>query len=562
MSAPRVLAVTSDGAASSVVTPVLAALEGAGLAVRALDVGRAGSREEGAVGRLVRAVAGELAERRLERDLDTNPVDVVLAFDPTTVSALTSIRDQSGNPAPVIAVLPELTPATGWAGTSADRYLVVDDEAAVALADRGIEGHKIMPVGAVAPFAFVAAAAESRSALRARFKLPGDRPVVLVHVEGMGYELAQQIALQLSLLGSPATYLFDAGSDTEAATALRRQVPTLELKAKLFGKTAEAPRYWRVADVIVARPTLAAIAKALLLGCQFVALMDEAGDGDRLASAVVRRKLGGIAASPLLLSSTLETVFGAQERPLEGIDGAGNIADIAFIVGADREGVMAEGHEEGRARTRERVDRAAAFVDSQARAAEAPGELEDLSGDDGGAFVSAVDEGELAELRAAIKSRMEQVQRVLADARKRADDAEARATRARKRGEEDAAEQADKSADAERARMHQALREMAELQSELDTVKKAESAPRGERPPVREAAPRRGGGTSTRNPAPSVDDLLSQLKRDASSAGPTPPPPTSAKRDGKATRGADSRSSVDDELAALKRKMQNQKRRK
>jgi len=530
--------------------------------VRALDVGRAGSREEGAVGRFVRAVAGEFAERRLERDLETNPVDVILAFDPATVSALTNIRDQSGHPAPVIAVLGELAPATGWAGTSADRYLVVDDDAAVALADRGIDGHKIMPVGAVTRFAYVAAAAEARAALRSRFKLEGG-PVVLLDVDGFGYESSQQIALQLSLLGRPATYLFDAGADTDAATALRRQVPTLDLKAKLFGKTAEAPRYWRAADVIVARPTLAAVSQALVLGCQFVALMDEDGAGDRLASAVARRKLGGIAASPLLLSSTLEAVLGGSARPLEGVDGAGNIADIAFVVGADRDAVIAEGNEVGRTRTRERVDRAAAFVDSQTRASEAPGELEDLSAGDGAAEPIEVDADELADLRADIKARMERVQRVLADARKRVDEAEGRATRARKKGDDGAAAEASKLADAERARMHGALRDMAELQNELDTVKKAQSAPRPERPSARATPPRTGGGTSTRNPAPSVDDLLSQLKRDAG-AGPAAQesPPRSSKRGANSSQPRDSRSSVDDELAALKRKMQNQKRRK
>mgnify|MGYP001819752890 CR=1 FL=1 len=176
-----------------------------------------------------------------------------------------------------------------------------------------------------------------------------------------------------------------------------------------------------------------------------------------------------------------------------------------------------------------------------------------------------IDDAELAQLRSEITGRMQQTQRILTDARKRADAADAKAKTARNRGEEETAAAATKTADAERARMHEALRELAELQSEIDKLSTVEAAPKAKQ--ARRSAPqarRQGGGTSTRVPRQSVDELLDQLKNEAGSPGAgrsksQKRPPRGA---AKSTQKKSSGSSVDDELAALKRKMQNQKRRK
>ena len=143
--------------------------------------------------------------------------------------ALTVARDQATNPAPVIAVVGELEPVAAWAQTDADRFVAVDDLAAVALADAGVEGDRILITGAIGERVFADAGAQDRATIRARFKLAGK--LALVEVAGMGAEVTGQLALQLSLLdgGDQVTFLFDAGSDVEAAAVLRRQVPTLGL---------------------------------------------------------------------------------------------------------------------------------------------------------------------------------------------------------------------------------------------------------------------------------------------------------------------------------------------
>src|SRR6185369_7716043 len=71
----QVLIVTSAGAASSAVVPVLAAIEAAGMRVRAIDVGNAGGGGSGVADRVRRALLGEGAERRLKRELELTPPD-------------------------------------------------------------------------------------------------------------------------------------------------------------------------------------------------------------------------------------------------------------------------------------------------------------------------------------------------------------------------------------------------------------------------------------------------------------------------------------------------------
>src|SRR5690606_21999573 len=219
VSDPAVLLVTSAGAPAGSVVPVLAAVEAAGLRVRAIDVGRAGIRSDNPLDKVVQALAGELAERRLMRELAAHPPDVTMAFDPATATALGLVRDDAAYPAPVLAVVAELQPDPGWAAADADRYLAIDDEAAVALAEQGVEKERIVTIGPLCEHPFADVAHTERNLIRAQHRLASGAPVVVVDVAGFGYESTAQIAMQLSLVAGNATFLFDAGSNADAAAA-------------------------------------------------------------------------------------------------------------------------------------------------------------------------------------------------------------------------------------------------------------------------------------------------------------------------------------------------------
>jgi hypothetical protein len=570
-SQPAVLLVTSAGAPAGGVTPTLAALEAAGLQVRAIDVGRAGARPDGALDKVLQALAGEVAERRLLRELNAHPPDVTIAFDPATAAALSVVRDEGTHAAPVVAMIAELQPDPSWAATDADRFLTVDEEAAVELAEHGVEGDRIIPVGPLCEWAFVEAAKESREALRQRYRIEASGPVVMVQVEGFGYESSSQIALQLSLVAGSATYLFDAGDDADAATALRRQVPTLDMRAKLFGRTADAARYWRCADVIVARPTPASIARSMVLGGRMVSFMPEGREGTQLAKAMEARGLGTTAGSILLLSSAIEPLLGRASRSDErvGMDGAANVADIAWIIGAERREILAERRASATSSTRARIEAAAGAAEAAAHATAAAGGLEDLGG---AAAPPPPAPGEVSALRTEVRTRLTQLGKTVDEARDAADRWHKRGELAHSRGDEAAARDAERQADAERARMHAALAEMAQLQTELERLEKA-AASVPPKPRAASASSTAGAGSAARpSAAPprqkvsNVDDMLEQMKRQqgassgSSSGSRQSSGSGSASRQGSSSGSGDRQQTIDDELAALKRKMERQKK--
>lgn len=586
---PRVLVVTSAGSPPAVVTPVLAALEAHGLRVRAIDVGRVGSRAPGAAWRMLRALVGELGERRLLHELEQHPPDVALAFDPGSAAALAAARDEAARPAPVLALVPELDPrGEEWDGADADRYLVVDDHAAVALSDGGVSGHRVMPVGPICPVGYAQAGRQARAQVRSRFKLPESGLVILVEVAGLGYEDTSQLALQLSLLSTRATYLFAAGDDVDAATALRRQVPTLGLKAKLFGHTSDAPLLWRAADVVVARPRPLSVARAMAVGALVVAMSSGDDAGQALVQGLEHRRVGLGAQGPLFVSSALEAVLaarGPEAGAWAGEDGAANTADVAWVVGQERDEIIGAVRAAEQARTRDRVQAASRAARAAERQQAAAGELEDLGGDAGGGGASAggapaagapppPDRVELGRLRQDLERRIARAQRTVADAQKGAARWQGEVESMRKAGSESGAREAERNADLERARMHASLAELAELSKQLEALEEAARVA----PPRRDPAPpppgagagHAPGARQSRARAPrerSVDDLLDELKQRSGTGTSTRNPQGKGAGSGSAgtasagastssSRGGRRRdNSVDDELEALKRKM-------
>jgi hypothetical protein len=546
---PHVLVVTSAGAPASAVVPVLAAIEAAGMRVRAIDVGQAGGGGGGVTDRVRRALLGEGAERKLRRELEGNPPDAAVVFDPHAALALTVARDQVQNPAPVIAIVGDLEPVAAWANTDADRFVAIDELAAVALADAGVEGERILVVGAIGERAFADAGAQERAALRTRFKLSGK--VALVEVAGLGAEATGQLALQLSLLdgGDAITFLFDAAGDADAAAVLRRQVPTLGLRGKLFGATGDAALLWRAADIIVARCRPEVVARVMLVGGRLVAIIDDQIPlAAKLAAALETRKRAIPAKGLLMLASALEGAFGGV-LPSATDDGADHVADIVSAVAGDKRAVIDERRLAAQAVTRDRVRAASAAAQAAAATTAMPGELEDLGGDTPAAAADTSnlpDKAELERLRGEVARRVAEMSKSMAAARDAATDLADKAKGAAARGAKDEATQLERRADAERARMHSMLSELATLESELKDLERA-IAQIGDIPRAATEAP-------PKPPRATIDDELDKLKR--GTPGAAPPRPSGKSGPNKAPRAPAGDKTVDDELAALKKKMQ------
>lgn len=512
MSEPHALIVTSASAEASAVVPVLAACEASGMRVRAIDVGAAGAIGGGLSDRMRRALLGETTERRLRKEIDANPPDVAIAFDPFAAQALSLARDQVANPAPVIAVVSELEPHRAWGEADADRYCAVDEEAAVALADVGVEGDRILVVGPIGERGWADAAVSDRAALRGRFGIGGK--AVLVEVAGLGAELTAQLVLQLSLakVSEGITYLFDAAGDVEVAQILRRQVPTLGLRAKLFGQSADAPLYWRASDAAVIRPRPRAIARGLLVGSRLLALVDDMiPHAAQIGAALEARGRGAGVRGILLLSSAIEAALRVGPGA-PAIDGADQVLEVVWAVAADRRAVIEERRAAARAETHARLRDATAAASAAARSVAMPGELEDLGGGGAEPAVAAPDLRDVAGLIREASARKQQLV-----------------------GEVEAARRAGDS-----AAMHRLLQELAVLDQELKDLDAASASARasGGRPTAREAS-RPRPSAEAQPPRGAEPDPLAELRRKAATS------PVSSR----------SSASIDDELQALKRKM-------
>ena len=520
--------------------------------VRALDIGGAGGGGSGVTDRVRRAILGEGAERKLRRELEHSPPDAAVVFDPHAALAVTVARDHVSRPAPVVAIVGELEPEVTWGQTAADRFLAIDDLAAVALAQTGVEAERILVVGAFGERAFAEAGELDRSALRTRFRFGAHSKLALVEVAGLGAETTGQLALQLSLTDAAEsiTFLFDAGNDADAASVLRRQVPGLGLTAKLFGATADAPLLWRVADVLVTYPSAQAISRAQLVGGKLVAVQ---GEGAALPVAALQRRGRATAANSLaMLSSAIDTAFRAHDPGVVG-DGADCAADIVAAVAADKRAILDEHRDALHARTRAKVKVASDLAQAAASVAAMPGELEDLSNAAAGKAAGYVaDKVELERLRVEVARRTADMTKTMVEARAEASELGDKAKAAMARGDTDAAGQFERLADAERARMHATLAELATLESELKALETAQAKladmPAGTATPHDSSRARPGPGPrrSASGAGESIDDQLERLKR------------TTTKPSKSTTTRSANHPEVDDldhELAALKRKM-------
>src|SRR5262249_6847367 len=160
----KVLLAASHAAPPEVVRPVVAALGALDAEVSTVDLGRVGDTSS-RLGRVVKAFIGEAEATRLVRELSARRPDVALAFDSGAAAALVLARDRRVSETAVVAVVPGFAADKAWA-VAADRFAVVDDEVAVALADLGVDGARVLTLGPIVPQAIHEAAGLRRADVR------------------------------------------------------------------------------------------------------------------------------------------------------------------------------------------------------------------------------------------------------------------------------------------------------------------------------------------------------------------------------------------------------------
>ncbi len=529
MSDPSVLVLISGDVPAVVASTLVASLKVYGAKVTLDEVS---SPDGSTVEKVWKILTGELSEKRLEKSWSKSNPDVVVVFDPNTAQVADDMRSSSGAATAIVAVLPNLQIAASWGQTSCDRYLCMDDELAVDLAEMGVASDLILPIGFFAEHEFASASKKKRKLLREQLGISAKK-VVTVEVDGLGYDETASMASQLSLIGAGnVLYLFDAGHDAEAAAALRQVVPGLDIQAKLFGATGDTPSYWRASNIVVAKPEVEAVYRASCVGAGFVALSPEGEAQAAMARSLVSRG-HQIAQSNLLVASAIESSLKVRQRKSLG-DGARNAAAAIWVCGVDASDIVSGGQQAASAETAKKVKSVVATINAYSKASSTAGGLEDLSGASRTPRPKGKlpDSGELTSLRNYVRARMNAASKAVNTARDNAKKYASEAEKAIKASDDKAAVSAKRKHDKEKDRMQKSLAEMGQHQRDLKALDFA----------IKELA-----SIPKPNQRTSSDDMLEDLKRrSGQTTGSTPR---------KKKKPKPKKSSLDDELAALKRKM-------
>jgi len=223
-----------------------------------------------------------------------------------------------------------------WKDVELDTDLVlVPHEAVVPLAvSQGAAKSRVRVIGPVAPSGW--AAHEDRAALKSELGLRSDVPWVVVRAHALDLDDPAPTLVQLSLVSRDAVWLFDVGSDSDAARLLRRRTPGYGLDAVMFADGADAVQAYQAADVVLGRLDGPEVMRALAVGAALVTPRPRRSQLG-LAHVVETSGLASIADAAATLSVTLDAALtaAAVERGRAqslALDAAGGAARVATAV--------------------------------------------------------------------------------------------------------------------------------------------------------------------------------------------------------------------------------------
>jgi hypothetical protein len=264
-------------------------------------------------------------DTRTEADV-IHAADTAVVLDPGSLE-----RARESGVRMCAVVFPGFDLAWGGELGESDLVVVAHERLVPHAIRRGAPHGRVVTGGLVAPRGFTPA--KDRAALRREAGIEGDFPLVLVPSLAFEEEGFEAVLVQLDLVGKEAGFLFDVGTDAEAADTLRRLVPAHDLRAWMFAEEPGVVAHYQMADVVLARAHGYEVARALAVGAPLVLL--PAGRSSALAADTLEALGVGTDADVLAtLSVTLDAALEpealeerrAAVRALDVADGAMRVA--------------------------------------------------------------------------------------------------------------------------------------------------------------------------------------------------------------------------------------------
>lgn len=276
---------------------------------------------------------------------------VVVAMDPVAGAVVDNWRSEGQLRAPCVGILSSLRVDPGWARTAVDRLSVADEVQAEAAMELGLSPERLVPCGIAVCGGFSSVSPDEKGALRSRFGIPADRPVVLVVTHGLEPDELTGALFQLSMVAERASLLFDVARDAEAADLLRRRVGLYGIQARMFGKVEEAGQLWAAADLVLAKPHIYVEQRALALRLPVVHLMPKSEADRETARIYVERGIGRVVQQISSLAADIDLQLGSIEQSRKTIgeisrrSAAVDTARLVAQVASQAEQILAEIHE-------------------------------------------------------------------------------------------------------------------------------------------------------------------------------------------------------------------------
>ncbi len=209
-----------------------------------------------------REALDRLALRRLVRVVERERPDAIVCTHFLPVEALYPIRGRGRLDVPLHVVITDYTAHPLWAYPHVDRYYVASEQVAAELAGHGVPRARIEVTGIPVDPRFVAE--HGREAVRTRFGLERDRPLVLVMGGGGGVGPMAELAERLASLPEAPQVLVLCGTNARLQRELQAMAPRFAGRLRAMPFTPHVDLLLEAADLVVSKAGGLTCAEALV----------------------------------------------------------------------------------------------------------------------------------------------------------------------------------------------------------------------------------------------------------------------------------------------------------
>jgi processive 1,2-diacylglycerol beta-glucosyltransferase len=201
--------------------------------------------------------------------VDTFRPNVVVCTHAFPFGVMSAIKEKFSTDVPCLGVVTDFVVHPFWLYENMDMYAVATPELAANLVTRGVDDAAVRVTGIPIDPRF--GGPHSRHDLRAKLRLDGDMPVMLVMGGGLGMGPVGKILRSLERIQRPMHVVILTGKNDKLRERLQESASTLSAaRVQTYGYIDNVYEYMHAADLLVTKPGGLTSAEALAAGLPMV----------------------------------------------------------------------------------------------------------------------------------------------------------------------------------------------------------------------------------------------------------------------------------------------------